>query len=141
MYHPLSVCQLIIDYVEDKNPKDKYGLTLLHRAAFDGSYEIFKLIFENVEEKCPRDSEEGYTPLHYASMYGHLEICKCIISKVEDKILAINSESAWGNDTPLKLAQRHRHQHVVEYMKSQIEQVKKSAKTASFNGEISKSSK
>ena len=110
-----------MDYVEDKNPKDKSGLTPLHRAAFDGFLEIFKLIFENVEEKSPRDSGEGFTPLHYAAMYGHLEICKCIISKVEDKDLAINSKSVWGHDTPLQLAQRHRHQHVVDYMKSQQE--------------------
>ena len=115
----LSVCQLIINNVEDKNPKDKNGDTPLHQAACRGHFEIFKLIFENVEDKSPQTGAWN-TPLHFAAMNGHLEICKYIISKVEDIYLAINSRNA--NDmTPLKLARFFHRQHVVDYMKSKIE--------------------
>ena len=115
----LSVCQLIINNVKDKNPKDKNGRTPLHEAAKLGQFKIFELIFENIEDKNPQDQSKE-TPLHYAAINGHLAICKHIISKVEDKNLVIKAKN-FSNLNPLQLAKRHQQQHVVDYIKSQIE--------------------
>ena len=50
----LEICQLIIENVKDKNPKDNYGCTPLHLAAWTGRLEIVELICRNVEEKWYR---------------------------------------------------------------------------------------
>ena len=44
----LEVCKMIIDKVEDKNPKDPKGRTPLHAAAAKGFEEICKLIIDNI---------------------------------------------------------------------------------------------
>ena len=115
----LSICQLIINHTENKNARCG-PYTTLHHCASDGEFDTFKLIFDNIEDKNPLDRDKN-TLLHNAAKEGHLEICKYIVSKVEDKNLAINSKSVLGHDTPFQLAQRHRHQHVVDFMKSQME--------------------
>ena len=38
-YGHYDICQLIIDNVDDKNPKDKYHNTPLHKAAENGNFE------------------------------------------------------------------------------------------------------
>ena len=50
----LSICQLIIEKIEDKNPKGStFGWTPLHCAALNGHFAICKLIMDNVEDKNP----------------------------------------------------------------------------------------
>ena len=55
--------------------------TLLYDAAWFGHYEIFKLIFENVEDKNPPENT-GMTPLHVAAMFGNFDICKLILENI-----------------------------------------------------------
>ena len=57
----LDLCKLIIENVEDKNPRDKFGWTPLHQAAVLGHLSVCKLILENVKDKNPAD-DEGQTP-------------------------------------------------------------------------------
>ena len=106
-------------YYEIKQKENPVGWTPLHNAAFKSIFEVFKMIFDIVEDKNPQDHFE-VTPLHIAAIKGNLEICKYIIGKVEDKSLAINSKNDFNN-TPLQSAQGNHHWHVVNYMKSQIE--------------------
>ena len=92
-----SIFRLIMDYVEDKNPKDSNGVTPLHRAAESCHLDICKLILENpsVKDKNPKclkswDREQGRnfkgeTPLHLAAKGRHFEICKIIISYTKNK--------------------------------------------------------
>ena len=47
----LSECKLIIDHVENKNPKAKYGWTPLDLAAGNGHLSVCQLIIENVGNK------------------------------------------------------------------------------------------
>ena len=72
-----SLCQDIIDHLEDKNPLNG----ALHSAAEKGHLEICKLIAENVDFKNPSDLR-GNTPLHLAATKGHLEVCKFLIESV-----------------------------------------------------------
>ena len=115
----LSVFQFIFNNVEEKNPKNNNGETLLHHAVYKGHFEMFKLIFDEIEDKNPVDVFKN-TILHWAAKMGHLEICKYIVSKVEDKNLTINSKNI-ANNTPLESARTYNQQHIVDYLKSQIE--------------------
>ena len=87
-----------------------------------GHFEIFKLIFENVEDKNPVDYQKN-TLLHFAARKGHLEICKYIVSKVEDKNLVINSKNIYDK-SPIDMAANYlnySHQQVVDYLGSIVE--------------------
>ena len=45
-----DVCQLILSFIQDKNPKsDITDITPLHYAAKNGHFEVCKLIVENVQ--------------------------------------------------------------------------------------------
>ena len=88
---------------------------------------MFKLIFENVEDKNPI-TFQGDTALHLAAFNGDLEICKYIISKVEDKNQALNAKDCL-NMTPIDNAGEHNwnhmnggpYQQVLDFFKSVIE--------------------
>ena len=60
-----EVCKLILDNVQDKNPKDDYGVTPLHFAAQNDYSKVCLLILKNVQEKNPK-CQKGKTPLHFA---------------------------------------------------------------------------
>ena len=68
---------MILDLVEDKNPKDNIDCTPLHDAANNGHVEIVKMIFDVVEDKNPTD-RYGRTPFSFAQSIGHTNICKLI---------------------------------------------------------------
>ena len=98
----LDICQLIIQYSENKNPRsDYYGETPLHSAASKGHMEICELIMENVSDKNPLRMD-GFTPLHEAARNGHLEVCRLFTQNIADKNPA--SKSGW---TPLHSAARN----------------------------------
>ena len=48
-------CKMIMEVVEDKNPKDQFGKTPLHWAAGNGHRLICKMIMDEVEDKNPKD--------------------------------------------------------------------------------------
>ena len=51
-----EVCSLIIENVDDKNPKNKEGITPLHIAAGGGYFEVFKIIHKNAADTFTRDN-------------------------------------------------------------------------------------
>ena len=56
----LSLCQLIVVNVDDKNPKNNSDWTPLHEAAENGHLSVCQLIVENVDDKNPKDNR-GYS--------------------------------------------------------------------------------
>ena len=50
----LLLCELIIDNLDDKNPKGDWAKTPLHHATENGHFEICKLIIDNVDDKNPK---------------------------------------------------------------------------------------
>ena len=74
-----EICKLIINSVEEKNPKNVNCTTPLHEAVYNCHLNICKLIISTaVAQKNPANYQ-GITPLHIASLNGHCEMCKLII--------------------------------------------------------------
>ena len=75
----LSVCHLILDRVEDKNPNSANNMwTPLHFAARNGRLEVCKLIIETILETDPGKivnppADTGLTPLNLAQNYQSAE--------------------------------------------------------------------
>jgi ankyrin repeat protein len=61
----LLICYMIMNQIEEKNPRDITGYTVLHAAASGGHLETFKLIMNKVTDINP-GYIEGWTPLHAA---------------------------------------------------------------------------
>ena len=78
----LSVCEAILEYAEDKNPRDPFGWTPLHLAAQGGHLSICKLLMRFAEDQHPVDND-GMTPLDYAAECGHRQIICFLLSELE----------------------------------------------------------
>ena len=88
----LEICEMIMENMDEKNPKDHWGYTPLHRAAENGRLEVCKLIVGNLQcdkEMCKRyqcdknpKNDNYFTPLHMAGMNEHLQVCKLIIENI-----------------------------------------------------------
>ena len=120
----LSVCQLIIDSIEDKHPKCGriswlHGQTPLHFAAECGQLSICQLILEKDDDKSQIKVDfMGNTPLHYAAEYGHLSVCEMLISWFE--IADPNATNNLGS-TPLHLAAENGHLSVCQFLVGKVE--------------------
>ena len=93
-----EVCKFFIANLDNKNPKDEHGFTLLHHAGvFSNHVDIYKLIADQVEDKNPADAD-GNTILHEAVWRRHNEIVRYIMS--------VQPENPRNNDgfTPLHYA-------------------------------------
>ena len=90
----LRVCELIINKVSEKNPKDLQGWTPLHSAAQNGHLEVCELILRNIR-KCnsvrkgnlqtyiPFD-DFGNNPLKLATQFFHQQIVTLILKFIFD---------------------------------------------------------
>ena len=108
----LSLCEAIIEKLQDKNPRSNNGQTPLHLAAFKGHLKICQIIMDKVNDKNPK-CNSGCTPLHFAARAGHLNICQLVLesiigtgiqfSRSMKKLDVMNPETNYG-DTPLHVA-------------------------------------
>ena len=82
----LELSKIMIENMTIKNPKDREGNSLLHRAARNRQepLEILKYMIENIDDKNPKDQKQR-TPLHEAAFWGHLELYKLIIEHIDEK--------------------------------------------------------
>ena len=65
---------MIIENVQEKNPRAHSQLTPLHMAAIYGHSDICKLIIENVDETNPKNIH-GETPMDLAILNGQKSVC------------------------------------------------------------------
>ena len=68
-----------MENVEDKNPQNGSGQTLLHLAAMEGHFEICQLLLKNKVDRNPKNFDDT-TPLDLAMENNHQKICDLIIS-------------------------------------------------------------
>ena len=111
----LDVFKILMDMVEDKNPKDPFGRTLLHEVGKMGHGDIFEMILEEVQDKNPKDNS-GLTPFHEAAENGQEEICRIILGQVEDK----NPKDSRGK-TPLHEAAENKHEEICQMILDEVE--------------------
>ena len=134
-YGSVSVCQLMMDSIEDKHPncgKSFRGQTPLHFAAENGHISICRLILEKVDDQIqprvnnPKDFIDN-NPLHLAAENGHLSVCKLLISWVENTYPeARNKEHEYTNAknncgyTPLHNAAENGYLFVCQFLVGKV---------------------
>ena len=95
----LSICQLIIEHFDDKNPRDEEWLTPLHIAAGNGNFAICKLIIDNFKDTYPKGlwgiSPYHESPYEKARANGHSNICKLFDENIDFKIRRDNPGPNW----------------------------------------------
>ena len=111
----LSLCEVIIEQLQDKNPDNCHGLTPLHYAAWGGHLEICKLIMTSVQDKNP-GNKKGCTPLHFAASKGHYNVCNLLLDIVDDK----NLRNIINGDTPLHGASYYGHVNICQLIYEKI---------------------
>jgi ankyrin repeat protein len=89
-------------------------------AATNGDFNVFKLIFNNVDDKNPIDDSKN-TPFHFAAENGHISICQLIMATHEDKNPAGGAGTGFGFSsvrTALHIAAANGHLDVYKLIKS-----------------------
>ena len=111
------VCNLMLDNMEDKNPNCELYGTALNRVARDDNLPMFKLIYEKIENKNPKNPNNESTPLHIAAENGCSKITRFILenSKADD----INLPNTF-DQTPLHLAEEYDHKEICKLLRSAI---------------------
>ena len=142
----VKICQLIMDYLEDKNPLDDQGHSVFWWAALTNNEEICQLIIQNIEDKssllltainlkksklCKNllqnnnirknrlkniINEFGETILHLAAEWGNLEVFKLLIENMDDK----NPINSIG-DSPFNLAAENGHLDICKFIIENVE--------------------
>ena len=118
-------CEIILQRLGNKNPRNLKGETPFHYAAEYDNFEACKLFitnatagskriklgqsFTNVEDKNPSDNTWN-TPLHIAAKSGNISICKLIMDNIIDK----NPKNKFGS-TPLHNAAELGHFEVCKW--------------------------
>ena len=110
----LSVCDLMLDNMETKNPANELYGTALHRITPNNNLAMFKLIFEKMENKNPKD-RHGSTLLHIAAENGCSRIVKFILENSDNMNITNND-----GKTPLNLAEENNHKDVCKLLTSAI---------------------
>ena len=112
----LTICQKFLEYADDKNPMNCFGITPLHVAAQNGHDSVYRQIMNYVVDKNPDNSQYPGTPMHMAARQGHLDVCQTIMEQIEYK-----RQPFQNGQTPLHEAARSGHLNVCQVIMEQIE--------------------
>ena len=113
LFH-FSTYDFLKDYIEDKNPEDRFGRTALHIAAREGHLTVCKILLEVAKNKSPKDNN-GRVPLHMAAREGHLPVCQLLLDAAEDKNPKDDKDV-----TPYSLALENGHQEVARFISEMV---------------------
>ena len=81
-----DIIKFLCQHINEKNPQNEDGTSVLHLAVIYGRYDILKFIGDQVEEKNPVDNV-SVTILHQAAKNGDLRSIKYIISNTRKQNL------------------------------------------------------
>ena len=76
----IEICQLLIKYIKNKHPIDRFGRTPFHFASINGHFEIC----QTLGVSRIKDFDQN-TSLHIAVQKGNMNICKMIMEEVSVK--------------------------------------------------------
>ena len=96
--------------------KDDYNETALMNAAIQGHGMIVELLLKHGADVDVRSSFWGYQAIHYATYYGHLDVAK-LIAKKHPRVLRARNKR---DETPLELAIRFEHNHIVDWLQTEL---------------------
>ena len=111
------VFNLMLDNMEDKNPNCELYGTALNRVARDDNLPMFKLIYEKIENKNPKNPNTESTPLHIAAENGCSKITRFILENSNAD--EINLPNRYDK-TPLNLAEENNHMDICKLLTSAI---------------------
>ena len=96
--------------IEEKNPRNSEWETPLHEAAYEGHFNVCKLIIGEMEpvHQHPKTRVQEETPLHFAAKNGHMKVC-AVFTDFE------GLKDRYGN-TPFHLAAKGGYDSVCEHM-------------------------
>lgn len=94
------------------NAKSWDGITVLHEAARDGSFEIVQYCIKNFGTKIDTLDSDRRTPLHHAAIGGHLQIAQYLAEKQKSWLTARDQH---GN-TPAHYAAQEGKLEVLKYL-------------------------
>ena len=98
----------------DKDAKDKYGCTALHKASGNGHLEIVQYLIETGHVDKEAKSNDGETALHYATRNGHLKIVQYLVEtdRVDKEVRNNIGQSAYD------IAMANSKREVVRYLQN-----------------------
>lgn len=113
------VCNLMLENMENKNPICRIFGSALHMAARDDNLPVFKLIFEKIKNKNPKEtsSKSENTPLHIAARNGCSRVARFILENSDADVK--NIQNRFG-ETPLNLAEENNHKDICKLLTSAI---------------------
>ena len=88
------------------------GLLLRTASAHGDLHEVDRLLRQCLFDVAEREATNGFTALHYAALNGHAEVVRLLI---EVGGASVETTTSFG-ETPLDLAQRTGHNHIVHYL-------------------------
>lgn len=89
------------------------GCSFLHQVALGCSVKTLDAMVKDMPSLVNFRDYDRRTPLHIAASEGHIEICQYLVRNGA----MLNRSDRWGG-SPLDDAHRHRHSHVMDYLRS-----------------------
>ena len=117
----LKVIEVLLAHGFNPDSHDKFGYTLLHRAAKykKPKLEVVEVLVRNGANVMAVD-RDGYTPLHLAAKEGNSEILTFLLKHDADPLVFSKAWFAWNKKNPLHLALEGNRQECVELIKQHI---------------------
>ena len=101
----------VISFYNDKNLKNRQGLTCLHLATQGNHHFCVQLALDNdVSQRVP--DPKGELPLHYACRLGFTEITKLLVERDSDVVHRVSN----SRSTPLHLSAENGHFEITKFL-------------------------
>eukprot|EP01135_Chromosphaera_perkinsii_P003313 Nk52_evm13s240 gene=Nk52_evmTU13s240 len=92
------------------NVADQDGYTALHRASYNGLFDMILLLLSNGARPDSR-TNDGWEPIHCACRWGYLDCAELLVQAG----CGVNDQTN-GGQTPLHLAVQHGHVDIVRFL-------------------------
>lgn len=120
-----EIVLLLINNGANVHLKDEYEWTALHHAAFSGSDKSTRMLLQQGADVNIKGASER-TPLHCAASRGHITVVRVLVNSnanvnaksrepSKDARRALQRTES-NRYTPLDLAKRYKHQHVIKFL-------------------------
>lgn len=115
----IETMRFLLDNGADVNGGKRSTFTPLDRTVMDNRADLVQYLLDNGAEADSVGTDDGYTPsrpLTVAIQNGYFDIVKILVEHGAD----LNYKEGWtsGKDTPLEIAEKEKSQHIIDYIKS-----------------------